>query len=385
MRHYYDHGFAEYVSTKKVKVSDVFKKYLKKAVAPKTAEEFQTIQRGILNDFIDFLNTINEELSSPDKVKIKPVEGLIEKDDNGLLHCREVLLNPRYKAYIGCACKINNAVQNNNPRSNKSYPYYTAFVAAIDVDISGLIAVDNKECHCKDILLPDGIKKNIGSKIVITVIKPIPRPKSAYKMMALKYNVITEKRQSGKAEKSKNVIAPTVPLGERVEVEVDADNLTHAGNVYIGSKKKCNKGDFVRILDVGKNPTPGIAIKYPLVATKLEKVVDNNGIAKIYTVDIDSNGFLHVDNIIIPQKANCKEGDRVMILQAKENHGKTKGLYPLIANRLFILNPEIPDVEEKATIIVSDFQKYIKSGLKWLGDIIIKIIRIILGKAKLIK
>lgn len=60
LRHYYDHGFAEYISTKKIKVSDVFKRYLKKAVAPKTAEEFQTIQRGILNDFIDFLNTINE-------------------------------------------------------------------------------------------------------------------------------------------------------------------------------------------------------------------------------------------------------------------------------------------------------------------------------------
>lgn len=386
LRHYYDHGFAEYVSTKKVKVSDVFKKYLKKAIAPKTAEEFQIIQRGLLNDFIDFLNTINEAFPSSDnKVKIKPVKGEIEEDDKGLLHCHGILLNPRYKDYIGCECGINSAIKNNNPLTNKVYPYYTAFVATIGVNISGLIAVDTEKCHCKDILLPDAIRKNVGSKIVITAIKPIPKPNSAYKMMAVKYKVITGKKQSEKAVKSETVIEPTVPLGERVEVELDTDNLTHAGNVYIGSKKKCYKGDFVRILAVEKNPTPEIAVKYPLVATKLEKVVDNNGIAKIYTVEEDENGKLHADNIMLLPKAKCIKGDRIMILQISQNKDQhSKPAYPLVAHKVVILNKNIPDVEEKTTKIVSKYEKYVKNGLGILGAAILAIIIIILSKFNLI-
>lgn len=260
LRHYYDHGFAEYVSTKKIKVSDVFKRYLKKAVAPKTAEEFQTIQRGILNDFIDFLNTINEGLSS------------------------------------------------------------------------------------------DG------------------------------------KNQKG-FKKSKNPvfnIKPTIPLKERVKVEIDSDNLAHAGNVYIGAKRKCKKGDIVVILKVAKNPTPEIADKYPLVAKEMQKVVDNNGIAKIYTVAIDANGIFHADNIIL-SKANCMKGDRIMILHAKENRNKsTKKAYPLFAAKVVVLNPEVPNVEEKATILVSKFEKYIVGPLKWFGDAIIAIIKKLLGKNNLI-
>lgn len=261
LRHYYDHGFAEYVSTKKIKVSDVFKRYLKKAVAPKTAEEFQTIQRGILNDFIDFLNAINERLSSNSK----------------------------------------------NPKESK------------------------------------------------------------------------------KSKKSAFNIKPTIPLKERVKVEIDSDNLAHAGNVYIGAKKKCKKGDVVVILKVGNNPTPEIAKKYPLVAKEMQKVVDNNGIAKIYTVAVDSKGLLHADNILISEKTKCKEGDRIMILQAKENNAKrTQQAYPLFAANVVVLNLEIPNVEEKATIIVSKFDKYIVGPLKWFGDAIIAIIKKLLGKNNLI-
>lgn len=175
-------------------------------------------------------------------------------------------------------------------------------------------------------------------------------------------------------------------MKERVKVEIDSDNLAHAGNVYIGAKKKCKKGDVVIILKVVNNPTPKIADKYPLVAKEMQKVVDNNGIAKIYTVAVDSKGILHADNILISEKAKCKEGDRIMILQAKENKDKhTQRVYPLFAASVVVLNLEVPDVEEKATVIVSKFDKYIAGPLKWFGDAIIAIIKKLLGKNNLIK
>ena len=79
------------------------------------------------------------------------------------------------------------------------------------------------------------------------------------------------------------------------------------------------------------------------------------------------------------------KGDRIMILHAKENRNKsTKKAYPLFAAKVVVLNPEVPNVEEKATILVSKFEKYIVGPLKWFGDAIIAIIKKLLGKNNLI-
>lgn len=380
LRHYYDHGFAEYTSTKKVKVSDVFNKYLKKTVAPKSAEEFQAIQRGILNDFIDFLNKVNESIQTPSKTKNIKINGVICKDDKGNIFCQNVIFPQRLKEYIGCECEITLCRENADRRTKKIYPYFS-FAPKIKVSITGIVEVDeNGICHIDNIQLSEKIKWVKGSEIEVAVIFPIVQKDTPYNFLAVETKKIKSK------SKKKPEITPSVPLGEKVVVEVDSDNITFVGNIHIGHKKNCKKGDTIKILKVQPNPTVELKEKYPLTAASIKKVVDNNGIAKIYTVEEDENGKLHADNIMLLPKAKCIKGDRIMILQISQNKDQQyKQTYPLVAHKVFVLNENIPDVEEKATTIVSKYQKFVEPGLKWLGAVVVAIVLFILSKDSLVK
>lgn len=381
LRHYYDHGFAEFTSTKKVKVGDVFKKYLKKTIAPKTAEEFQAIQRGMLNDFIDFLNKINESIQSSNKFRKTNVVGIIEEDDQGNVFCKNVVLPQRFKEFIDCECKIELIRDNFKYRTKDRYPYFSLAPNIIVVSISGIIEIDNNDiCHVGNIQLKERQKSNVGQNVKISVIRPLLDSDSPYGYIAIKLKLIKIKKANKQLW-----YEPTVKLGEKVKVGMDSDNIMFVGNIRISRKKSCKNGDFIKILKVRLNQDIPSREKYPLSAAEIEKIVDNNGIAKIYTVKVDSAGFLHADNILISEKSKCKEGDRIMILQAKENKNKrSQHAYPLFAVSVVVLNQEIPDVEEKATVIVSKFEKYIAGPLKWFGDAIIAIIKKLLGKNNLI-
>lgn len=380
LRHYYDHGFAEYTSIKKVKVSDVFNKYLKKTVAPKSAEEFQAIQRGILNDFIDFLNKINERIQTPCEIKTPKVKGVINRDSKGNIFCKNVVFPQRLKEFVGCECEIRCIYENNNPRTKVKYPYFSP-VPSIKVSIIGIIEKDeNNICHVGNIHLSEELKLHKGKKIEITVICPMTQQDVPYAFSAIKTKNIKPK------SKNKIEVSPSVPLGEKVAVEMDSDNITFVGNIHIGHKKNCKKGDIIKILKVQPNPTVGLKEKYPLTADVVEKVVDNNGIAKIYTVEEDENGNLHADNILLLPKTKRIKGDRIMIFQIRENKNPlSKHEYPLVTDKVVVLNENVPDVEEKATTIVSKYQTFVKPGLKWLGTVVITIILIILGKSNLVK
>lgn len=384
LRHYYDHGFAEYTSTKKVKVSDVFNKYLKKTVAPKSAEEFQAIQRGILNDFIDFLNKINESIQAPNIAEKSDIKGVICKDDKGNIFCQNVLLPQRLKEYVGCECRIRVYRENQNRRTKKTYPYF-AFAPQIKVSIVGFIEIDENDiCHINNIKLSEKLKLKKGSEIEVSVMFPIVQKDSPYDFLAIETKII--KTKSKKKSKAQPDITPSVPLGENVVVEVDSDNITFVGNIHIGRKRNCKKGDTIKILKVQPNPTAELKGKYPLTAVFVKKVVDNNGIAKIYTIEEDENGRLHADNIMLLPKAKCVRGDRIMILQVSQNKDQfSNQTYPLVAKKVVVLNENIPDVEEKATTIVSKYQKFVEPGLKWLAAVVVAGILLILGKYNLIK
>lgn len=156
--------------------------------------------------------------------------------------------------------------------------------------------------------------------------------------------------------------------------------------IYIGKKQKCKKGDVIRIIDVVITPQKEIREAYPLTAIKLEKLEDTEGIAKIYTVEKDNEGRLHAEGFSLPGKTKSQEGDRIMILNAKDNKDKDSSeKYPLEAQTVIIINPDEPDAEERVTIEVNKFKKFAIPGLGWLMEAVIKILKRILNNLNLIK
>lgn len=380
LRNYYDHGFAEYVSNRKIKQKDVIKRYLNKVITPSTSAQFQMIQEGVLNDFIDFLNEINEWICLEDEnVPEQAIYGLIKVDGCGFAHCKNVLLPSRYKDYEGNFCIINNKIENDNPKTKGLYPLYSPHPSKIEVLTDGVIEVDeNKVCHCGKVRLPRELKPKVGKNIQITAIRTLPiREGSTYTEEAVEYELVKEVE---KKLLTTSEIKPTAPLNEKALVEVDNEGVAFVGNIMLPNTLQCKGGDIVRISAVSENQTKGKESSFPLVATSFEKVVDKNGIARIYTVKKDKNGNLHADNILIPASRGCEVGDRIMIFNAKNNKNETTAdEYPEVAKLFARLNQDIPYSEEKATSIVSRFQKYIRPGLKWLGAEIVRIILIILG------
>lgn len=233
LRHYYDHGYAEYISNKRVKAADIFRKYLGKTVAPKTADEFQKIQEGILNDFIDFLNEINENVGSETKEKLNPVTGIIEIDNKGIAHCGEVFLSPKFKEYNGHNCIISNTRKNSNDVVKEKYPLFINGTVTIEINIEGIIAIDKDGyLHVQGILLPDNLKSEVGKKVIVKEIKVLYKPISIYNAKALKWDLIKIYKKKPENQKKESMTIPSIPLGVDVKVELDSLGRTFVGNIY---------------------------------------------------------------------------------------------------------------------------------------------------------
>ncbi len=384
LRHNYAHS-QDILFDRKLTIKDVYQKYLGKNDDPKTEEDYQAIQLGLLKDFIAFLEKISDSLISKNLSILnengKPVKGIIQKDKKGHLYCEKVMLSRIFAPYIGCECQLDYIVNNTYPGIQKKFPYYAFSFTYILVNEEGIIEETDGALHCGNIALPSKMKKYVGKGIRITQIRPNIDRQSVYKVFMKDFEIL---------KNTTFEVKPSIEIGEEYSVEVDEDGNTHVGNVFIGKKKECKKGDIIKVKKIHKEGLrTTVPAKYPFLAADIEIVRTSYGIAKIYTVRKDEESNLHADNMLFSPTAKIALGDRVLVFQVKVNKDKKlQAKYPLLVKSYAVLNSENPLAEEKATEVVNRFIKFLekgKEGLMWFGSAIVKVILIILGKSNVLK
>lgn len=371
LRHSFGHSLEE-KNLKGISILTVYKKYLNREIPPATPEDFQTIQKGLLTDFLAFLNEIYSSFSQNERDKTGPqkvnIDGKICVDESGNYFCKDVLLPKRLENYIGSVCHIR-IVKANTMKSKGKYPFFAALIHSIDAYVRGLIMVDKKGCHFKDIELPESLHNRAKSPILIKRIKGI-KGKPYFNWEPVDYEL------------------PKIEVGKEYTVDIDNKGNTHINGTYIGKKSNCKKGDIVVVnkivLAVATTPK---GYDFVAVVKKLNTETPTSiPTPKVLTVEKSEDGVLHAENYILDPSERYEVGDRLVILKTAENPDpKTKGAYPIWASHYAVLDPNNPDAEEKAIKILNKIRKYIPDSLYRIGLTVVKTIYSLLKKAKILK
>lgn len=165
-RNHFSHGNAEYQAPGKIKISDIYLKYIHTSNEPQNATDFETIQIEMLNDFEDFVNrvlnvvlndiTVYDQISYDKKINV--------------VNCNNVKLPIEFKDFVGCKCSIKKVINNNRP-SDKLI-YYSTQVSSIELTRSGVLKVDDSgNCSCEGIRIPKYFSKYKDCKIDVYKIK----------------------------------------------------------------------------------------------------------------------------------------------------------------------------------------------------------------------
>ena len=335
LRHRYAHGEDHFVSNDVTELDEIYLRYLKIDNEPQCPDDYLALQYGILTDCYYFLEEIRDSLQKQGTIK-----DIIQEDDLDNVFCGKALLPKAFSIYKGLHCCIQNYGTNMDNRTKDTYPYYCICPEYVEVKFEGIITVDeNNNCSCNGYILSPSLIEDVGCTIAVSKIKPYYNPNKsltfAGKIVA--FDLIKEKS---------NPVIPTISdysnlIGKDLYVDIDEKGRTHVDNVFIGKKKRCSKGDIIKIVKIGKNPAPDPELVglYPLVAIEIEMVSNvgirhqpsNNNpipssilnmIGKAFVVDVDDKGRTHIDNILIGKKKRCVAGDTIIILAIGKKPGR---------------------------------------------------------------
>lgn len=176
--------FFDYFVLGKMKSETVEKKlllYYNSTDRPACANDFENLQKGLYEDFRIFLNEIFARLNES---KSKTV--IIQQDDNGNVHNRDIQFADYLSEYKGCMCTFSHFKRNNNIESG--YDYYCDKVDYVEIKEEGVIQVDSdSNLFLGKYLIPKKWGFKEGESIKITQIRP-NKKQSPYKGIAVEYD-----------------------------------------------------------------------------------------------------------------------------------------------------------------------------------------------------
>ena len=169
-RNYFDHSQSDYVCRSNISISEIFVKYIGRREEPNLSNDFEDIQIGMLNHFLEYLY---ELLNYYQKRIFR--EGIILQDENGTIFCLDVKLPDYIKPFVGCKCKVNNLNYNLDTLTNERYKMYCGHPYILK-NIEGEISVDPESliCNCNNITLPDECKIYKGQFVKIASLQVEP-------------------------------------------------------------------------------------------------------------------------------------------------------------------------------------------------------------------
>jgi len=275
LRHNYAHGQAEYEPGRSIPIGEIYLKYLKMEIGPQCPNDYVMMQFGVLSDMKIFLKTIQDYLLSS-----STIIDTVNEDYFDNVYCGKALLPKHLVIYKGLKCCIKNYTQNSNEDTQKDYPYYCSRPDYIETNIEGVVEISvNGDFCCEKYKIRDSYYYQIGKKIKINKIRPFTNisPDGLFGEV-IECSFFQEKVKDVNL-KPKKQSSNTIPflkkrIGVEYNVDVDSKGRTHVGNVLIGKKKSCSKGDIIKILEIGKNPAPNPMLieEYPFVAIHIEVV-----------------------------------------------------------------------------------------------------------------
>lgn len=159
LRNKYSHARDGYV-TNKIKIKEIYERYLTDKPIPKDPIDFETIQIGVIDDFLDFLLRLKDSISQKNTK-----EGEIQVDSDGNVHCENVLLPHHFRFLRGIRCSIIVFTNNTLNHLKEKYPFYTNDVRSVEFGkTKEIILSDDGIPMCDKIILPTKYAKYVGCK-----------------------------------------------------------------------------------------------------------------------------------------------------------------------------------------------------------------------------
>ena len=268
--------------------------YCGKALLPKNLNIYKGLKCCIniytQNTDLDTKENYPFYCSRPEYIELK-LEGIVQVSTDGTFYCKKYkLVNPLFheegkhiqiskirpytihhddNEFIGeiVECKfISNAISS---MEESLFPEKLGITYTVEVDEEGRTHVDN-------ILIGRKKKCASGDSIRFIKIGKNPAPNNPELVDRYPFVAIEIECIKGKNNPNKDVIIKKDHqlcddmIDKEYTVDVDDSGVVHVGNIVIGKKHNCIKGDKIRILAIGKNAHPVGSKVYPYFAKKLE-------------------------------------------------------------------------------------------------------------------
>lgn len=159
LRNKNDHSKAGY-RPNKITLKEIYNRYLPDKILPKDPQDFKIIQIGVLNDFVDFLIRLKDSISQKNAI-----EGEIQVDSDGNVHCENVLLPHHFHFLRGIRCSIIVFTNNTLNHLKDKFSFYSNDVRSVGFGkTKEIILSDDGIPMCDKIILPTKYAQYVGCK-----------------------------------------------------------------------------------------------------------------------------------------------------------------------------------------------------------------------------
>lgn len=262
LRNYYSHGNAEYEPWG-MGIQSVFSRYLHNNIGPQIPNDFVTIQMGILEDFICFLEKISAEVRES-----LTVSGILMQDDDGHCFCGNAIVDPRFSKYKGCPIMSTQIITNTDDTVDQ-YPFYCYGLEEVEVNYSGKIRLEDEVLFCGNCPLPNSFSNMLGKNICIEKIGVRLHKKDPNRLLV---NV----KEWHPIYPAIDGIIPTVNIKEPCQLRKDSSGFFHVGNIMVNPNtcrdELFRDGDMIIMRKVIRNKNDSTKQKYPLFAMGISRV-----------------------------------------------------------------------------------------------------------------
>lgn len=294
LRNYSSHSRGSY-NTHKIKIGEIYRRYLNDKLIPENESDFEAIQIGILDDFYKFLLKLKESISYN-----KGITDIIRVDDNGNVYCQNILLPYQFKFLAGCECTIIKYLSSTLDNLKDKYPLYSKELANVNWGkTSNLVLSDDGHLYCDKILVPNKYTCYKDCKAKVFGINIRYSKESGVVSDAIKFHInITEKKVLG--------------------LLVYNNNLPYVNGYRLDSKVWKNlKGEYVLQI---------VRIKVHYEGYELKETVDAYVVEGMVTKD--RWGSYHCGNVVLAPSTGKKFLDkRIKLNNIKINNEGNKFYY----------------------------------------------------------
>ena len=308
----------------KIQPKDVYLRYIEKNKPPQTEDEYKKLQKGLLSDYVSFLEAILKKIQSDNSYF-----GIIEVSE-GIVHTQHISLTKNLFRFVGCECYITNTVPNNNPITQNQYPFFCPSPEYINCNVVGEATKDDITgvCSTGGIKLDSFAENRVGKGVRVLRVRTIdPVKNQGYSFEALMIENVTLIRERKEIEESNQ--QQSVEEGALCTVELDEQSRTHVGNILISTKYRCKKGQIVKLNKIIVNISNN-KMDYPYVAAEVERITNTTIQPNTpYVVEMDKDGVMHVGNVYIDSRQSLRCGYWVSFESIeKNNNQKLSKKYP---------------------------------------------------------